>query len=72
MTKNLSDGGAGYYRNSLLALKSEVEKDLRRAMSRYASLERQGHPCLNAQGKLIGLQRRMIEMIKNAECPSLR
>ena len=53
----------GYLLNGLHAWKRERQKKHRLFMSRYASLERQDHPCLRAQGKMIELNRKIIELI---------
>lgn len=56
----------GYLLNSLFAWKQERQREHRMLMSRYASLERQNHPCLRSQGKAIELNRKIIELIDAA------
>ena len=52
-----------YYNNSLKAKRTELLKELRTSMARYASLERQGHPSQLDQGKWIDLTKRFIALI---------
>lgn len=56
----------GYYMNSLRAWKGQLQRDHRRMMARYASLESQLHPSRIGQGKLIKLNARMIELVDEA------
>lgn len=57
------DPGDGYLLNGLRAWKTERQKEHRMLMARYARLERQAHPCTRAQGKMIDLNRKIIELI---------
>lgn len=53
----------GYYWNSIIAWRNEALKHRRQMMARYASLERQSHPCKYGQGRLLDIQRRWIETL---------
>lgn len=56
-----------YFLNSLAAMRSELLRRHRQLMARYARLERSGHPCKDEQGKLIDLNKQLIEFVKAAE-----
>lgn len=58
--------GDAYLLNGLRAWKAARQREHRTLMGRYTSLERQMHPSQAAQGKLIDLNRKIIEMIDQA------
>jgi hypothetical protein len=53
----------GYYWNSLRFLKQEAQRRHRSLMSRYATMERMGHPSTYGQGKLIELNAEWLERL---------
>lgn len=56
----------GYGMNSLRAMKSDLQKEIRRLVARYASLERQGHPSLRSQGAILDINRKFLEIVERA------
>ena len=56
----------GYYWNSLTTWQSDLLKQRRQLMARYASLERQQHPSKFGQGKLIELNAAIIALVSAA------
>lgn len=69
--EEVMDAGTAYHLNGLREWKRERQKGHRMLMARYASLERQSHPCLRAQGALMALNARFLEMI-DAEIAALK
>lgn len=62
----------GYYLNSLEAWRSDLLKKHRSLMARYGRLERAGgQPTLRAQGRLIDLNKRLIEIVTEARDAAL-
>lgn len=55
--------GRGYYRNSLMAWKAGLQKQLRQLMARHARMEGMSHPDRPDQGKLIDLTREFIQRL---------
>ncbi len=56
----------GYLINGLTARRDRLLKEHRLLMSRYATLERTHHPSKLAQGKLIDLNRAIIDLVDQA------
>jgi hypothetical protein len=59
----------GYGMNGLRSMKAGLQKERRRLMARYASLERQGHPSLRSQGVILDINKRFLEIIERALSP---
>ena len=56
----------GYYRNSLRAWQADMQKHHRILMSRYARMEKAGHPDKADQGRLLDLNHSFLILIRTA------
>lgn len=56
----------GYFLNSLDAMKADLWTERRKLSQRYETLEKQKHPCADAQWELMELNFKMMRLVDEA------